>query len=242
MRLVSKYKNYTRVKIFSKFIPDRISKFKRPKWKKVLRLKKLFFKKKLKRGKKKKRKVYIYNPLKKSLRIKKWHRLKSFYREGLNLKRRFDVLFDNQFSIKNYKKISLKLQKNFRVNSFLLKFLVKPLFRLDILLWKLKFFSSSYESSQYIKKGFVFINSSKLLNNQYILSYGDIVQLNGNFLDKRFYTLPKINSFFNFIEFDYYNKSFIVIKNFEDYFSDYCMLLFHKRLNLKKFLKYVKSK
>lgn len=108
--------------------------------------------------------------------------------------------------------------------------LIKPEFRLDILLWRLKIFSSPYLARFAIQKKLILVNHM-VINKQFQKYYfkvfvdkGDIISLNLNFkydyqINKNFYFtslyLPSI------FELDYYTTTIILLKtlsnlNFND--------------------------
>ena len=103
----------------------------------------------------------------------------------------------------------------------LLNYLVKPLFRIDILLSRLHLFSSSYQARQFISNGYVKVNEKKVSGNL-SLKKGDIIsfnfskiQSNLNFLNF-FQRLLNNNLFYSFIEIDYYTKTIVILKNVGD--------------------------
>ena len=81
--------------------------------------------------------------------------------------------FDSSVKISSLKK-GLKASSGKITKDLLLNFLVKPLFRIDILLSRLHFFSSSYQARQFISNGFVKINGKKV-NGNFLLKKGDII-------------------------------------------------------------------
>ena len=110
---------------------------------------------------------------------------------------------------------------------------------MDILLWRLNVFKSSYQASQFINNNNVLVNGV-ISNNCIFLKKGDIITLSNNLLNLEFDNNDK--NIFSFVEIDYYTNNIIVLKdfdqlNFEDFF-----FFFNKTINLKKFIDYIKVK
>jgi ribosomal protein S4 len=108
-----------------------------------------------------------------------------------------------------------------------MKCLVKPEYWIDILLWKLRFFNSSYEARQQIYNGVILLNNKNILGNVYLKS-GDIItfknffKLNIELNNKYFLNNQKI---YSFVEIDYYTNTIIIIKDFfELELNDLCLL------------------
>ena len=126
--------------------------------------------------------------------------------------------FNGCFSIKNFKKISLS--STFK-NNLILMFM-KPEFRLDILLWRLKIFISPYLARFAFQKNYISINNNSILNTtlkQYYtrtLKGTPLISLNTKVKysykqNLRYFT----KSFFisTFFELDYYLGNIIILKN-----------------------------
>jgi ribosomal protein S4 len=225
MRLINKYKNFSNNNTFLKSFPfSRLLKFKRPKWHRVQQLlkKKFFFKKK------------IYNNILLKARSKKWEKLNLYYKEGLLLKRAILLNFDNSLSIKYFKKHLLK--KSLTTLNVFLKTLIKPFFKLDILLWKLCFFNSTFEAKQAFLNNQISINSVKIKKTLF-LSKGDIIKL--GFLNKKIRPL-NLNFLNSFIEVDYYTNTIVILKDLEEINVNDTHFFFKENIPLKKFLDYVR--
>ena len=177
MRISKKYQIYIKIRNFLKKIPyPKLLKFKRPKWHKIqILIKKELGKKKnfnQKHNKKKTlRKSQItehYSNLTFKLRYKFWEKIKSFYKEGLQIKNTIWAFFDSGLSIKFFKK-QIRLKDNFATKkNFVLSCLIKPLMRVDFLLWRFKFFKSCYEIQQCIFNSKVMINNKIITKNVYL--------------------------------------------------------------------------
>lgn len=173
-----------------------------------------------------------------------WGRIKSSYRNSVKLKRNLYSLFDNSVTNSFFKK-SLALKKNFSTEEIIRICLLKLEFRLDILLWRLNFFSSSFQARQSISENEIIINNKKVLGNIF-LKKGDIIYFNTS----KSLTQFKINNFLNnysinevfqtFIEVDYYSKTIVIIKDFKDLNVEDLNILMPKHFDIKKFLYFMK--
>ena len=123
--------------------------------------------------------------------------------------------------------------------------MIKKFFRLDLLLWKLKIFSSPYESRQYIKNNVILVNN-KSSYEAYFLKKGDIIKF------KSFSLLNYKNKILNnkgfdflqsFIEIDYYTNCIIILKDLNTFsIEDFFLILYNQSINLKYLLYYIKIK
>jgi ribosomal protein S4 len=233
MRFLNKYKNFQNLKTIPNLVSNRVLNFKRPKWKKI---QKNFKRKKIK---------FIDIFLQKAT-YKNWNKVKKTYKKGLDLKRYLDILSDVKFSISYYKKF-LSNQNNslFFIKNLVFNFLVKKFFRLDLLLWKLKIFSSPYESRQNIKNSFILVNN-KSSYESYFLKKGDIIKFK-LFSLLTYNTKISNNKGFDFlqsfIEIDYYTNCIIILKDLNTFsIEDFFLILHNQSINLKHLLYYIKIK
>jgi ribosomal protein S4 len=233
MRFLNKYKNFQNLKTIPNLVSNRVLNFKRPKWKKI---QKNFKRKKIK---------FIDIFLQKAT-YKNWNKVKKTYKKGLDLKRYLDILSDVKFSISYYKKF-LSNQNNslFFIKNLVFNFLVKKFFRLDLLLWKLKIFSSPYESRQNIKNSFILVNN-KSSSELYFLKKGDIIKFK-LFSLLTYNTKISNNKGFDFlqsfIEIDYYTNCIIILKDLNTFsIEDFFLILHNQSINLKHLLYYIKIK
>ena len=233
MRFLNKYKNFQSLKTIPNLVSNRVLNFKRPKWKKI---QKNFKRKKIK---------FVDIFLQKAT-YKNWNKVKKTYKKGLELKRYLDILSDVKFSISHYKKfLSNQTNSLFFTKNLVFNFLIKKFFRLDLLLWKLKIFSSPYESRQYIKNNVILVNN-KSSYEAYFLKKGDIIKF------KSFSLLNYKNKILNnkgfdflqsFIEIDYYTNCIIILKDLNTFsIEDFFLILYNQSINLKYLLYYIKIK
>jgi ribosomal protein S4 len=233
MRFLNKYKNFQSLKTIPNLVSNRVLNFKRPKWKKI---QKNFKRKKIK---------FVDIFLQKAT-YKNWNKVKKTYKKGLELKRYLDILSDVKFSISYYKKfLSNQTNSLFFTKNLVFNFLIKKFFRLDLLLWKLKIFSSPYESRQYIKNNVILVNN-KSSYEVYFLKKGDIIKF------KSFSLLNYKNKILNnkgfdflqsFIEIDYYTNCIIILKDLNTFsIEDFFLILYNQSINLKYLLYYIKIK
>lgn len=123
---------------------------------------------------------------------------------------------------------------------------VRPLFRLDIFLTTLYIFKSVYAARQIINCGFVLVNGVVVFAN-YQLQKNDIITFNST--DSYTHIINRIirqqalgyYRLFNFIEYDYYTKSFIILRDYRT-LSLVDISLFRKSGRLDRLLTYCRSK
>ena len=182
------------------------------------------------------------------IKVKRWDFIRKSYKSGLELKRYYYHLFDYTVRNKILKRIYLNESKKYNEDKFITTglYLLKPIFRLDILLWSLGFFHSVYEARNYIFSKNIFLNSNKSPQPGNILNSGDIISLlnfkkNLNFKKiiqkKKFFK----KQFYFFCEIDYYTKTIIIINDFLNIIKSYDNpQVFFKKLDIRKFVTYLK--
>ena len=224
MQPTSKYKIYKQLKYIPiDNLPSRIEKFKRPCWKIVQKLNS----KVLTRAKKKKNfsnnTIFLNS-------VKKWYQLNKKFSTNLLLKRQYYQQFNYALGLKFFKKYIFL--KNSKVSKSLVAyFLIKPKFRLDILLYFLNFFTSISMAQQEVIKKNVYVNNT-LVSSNYFVKKGDIITF-----DVKFINSIKINAKQNvlsFLEIDYYTKTIVIIKNLEELTENDICTMNTKYFDVKK--------
>lgn len=230
MRNVKKYKQYSKNKELSVNIPSRILKFNRPKWK--------FFQKKLDQFNKPS--GSFINPLVRKASDRYWDKSTDYFRDGIQLKRYLMNSYDASIKTAFLKKGS---EKKKTVKSLLLNFLVKPVYRVDILLSRLHFFYSLYQTRQFIKYGIILINGKKV-DISYVLKKGDVISFN---LKKTYKHLKfkeistkflNNNAIYSFIELDLYTNSLVILKDIDELTQGDLNLLVTDYFDLYKLINY----
>lgn len=241
---LKKYKVYSKMRSvfsYSEF-PARLLKFKRSKWKNwklnyYKNLKKEFYKKlKEKKKKKKYRKLKILrNFLALKIRSKFFERFSKTYKSGLLTKNSLDQYFNGALDLKFFKHQVLAKKK------ILNKLLVRPYYKLDILLWKLRFFSSAKQALHNIKNKKILVNN-ELTNKNFFLKKGDIIKvlIKKNGLIKN--TVLKKSILIPFCEVDYYAYNIVIIQNSTDLDEKSLSLIFRDTIELQSFIYYIKKK
>jgi hypothetical protein len=149
-------------------------------------------------------------------------RYRYFFKNLLFMKSTVLKYFNGCFSVKFFKKLSLT--SIYKQN--LISFFIKPEFRLDILLWRLKFFISPYLARFAFQKNLIFINNNltfsfyffkqhfkrclkgiQLISLKSELKYSFNINLN-HFVKSLFLS--------TFLEIDYYLGNVIILKNFKN--------------------------
>jgi len=229
MRFYKKYKNYYKITSFFKTFPvSRILKFNRPKWKKL----QLFLNTKIGTQ----QTFFNHSILK--VNYKHWDKLKNNYKDGLNIKSAICNLFDNSVSTQFFKKEFLSSTK-FLTKNLIASSLFKLLYRIDILLWKLNFFESSFQARQAINNSNVLVNNKKVGSTSFVTK-GDTISLIN--------VVPVLKSkknptfLYSFLEVDYYSNTVVIIKDLFQLSLEDSSLLSREVISIKKFIDYIKTK
>jgi ribosomal protein S4 len=243
MRKENKYKVYKVSGIRLQKFPLRILKFRRPKWNPLQKLLKgnLITQRRFKQTKqsfflKKKIKTSLINSFLIKKDVKRWAKVKNYYKTGFKYKNILHNIFDHSIKFTFLKKKSRKLSLK---KDFILNYLVYPTFRLDILLWNLNFFASSFQARQVINNHEILLNGKSVKSNVFVKK-GDIITFKNN--SDEIYTynqiverFSKTKKFLTFIEIDYYTKTIIVLKDYKELSLEDLYLLIIDSLDLKIF-------
>jgi ribosomal protein S4 len=161
------------------------------------------------------------------------------FRNVLHLRNCIHQYFDGVFSNSFFKK---ELEKKITFLDFIRHSFVKPEFRLDVLLWRLNFFSSPYSARIAIVKNQVCINNV-FVKFSYFLKQGDVVvvntSLNLNYLHSLKLTKFSLNPF---VEVDYYSNTFIVLQDYSSMSVDTFPCIIRQPFKVSAFLSYLKLK
>lgn len=181
------------------------------------------------------------------VKTRRWDFTRKLYKNGLELKRYYYHIFDHAIRNKTLKRIRLQDSKKHNENNFINTslYLTKPNFRLDILLWVLGFSNSVYEARNLIfSRNFCLNeNHNPSPNNQ--VCAGDLISsafrknLTFKKIEKKKVDLQSKFSFF--CEVDYYAKNVIITNDFSGLLkSSENPQVFHKKLDIRKFISYLK--
>lgn len=225
MRLKNKYKTYYQTGSAPESFHKRIINFKRPKWN---RLQKMISDPKYTK------KALINNLCIKS-NFKSWDKVKTYYKLGLKNKNVVCNYFDNAVGAKHINR-SLKDSKNHQLQDNFLECVVKPEFRIDILLARLGFFATSFQARQYIFSGNVFVND-KVVSGNFFVKKGDLISISNSIkpnVGKNFKCLSPTKRVLTFAEIDYYTNTVVITKNLNDLHLEDIYLLSVNQCELKK--------
>lgn len=163
---------------------------------------------------------FFFNFMRVTTKISSWNRLRFNFKETLWMK--FSVLkyFNFCFSTAFFKRLYLK--KKSRIYNLSLTF-VKPEYRLDLVLWRLKFFVSPYVARAAIRTSLVKvlakINDSHTVSSysQYFVKGGDLIKINIKNFNFKKNLLHFARSIYlpSFLEVDYYTNTILILKNFK---------------------------
>lgn len=142
-----------------------------------------------------------------SCRTKRWNRLRFFYKNALQAKRLLQQYFDRKLTRSYYSSFSYKRKSAHLLTTTLLR----PEFRLDVLLWRARVFKSPYAAENGIKGHLVTVNE-KVARLKYVAKAGDVVSVKGRSNYKASnsrYILPPALA--PFVEVDYYSNEIVVL-------------------------------
>lgn len=235
MRLRSKYKGYNQLAQVPERFALRILKFKNTKWKKIQTI----------LSKSLKNKKSFNENLSMKVPYKMWEKINNYYKDGNKLKNLVFNLYDKAVSPSYFRSVFKTQSQSSKIKNMYLNLMIKPEFRLDILLWKLNFFKSSYHSRQAINENKITVNNKFVLGN-FFLSKGDVVSFEKDF-DVNLFNLQKNqndnslgDTVFSFVEIDYYSNSIVVVKDLKELTVDDFYLLIHESYNLLKIKDYIR--
>jgi hypothetical protein len=253
MRKYNKFNFVNKFYIFPYFFHNRILKFKRPKWvaaknkitnltaqitKLAQKKKKSFLLKNRTELKSNLLKVFFFNFVATISKVNSWQRLRFFYKESLLMKNAVRKYFDGQYSLAYFK----RLVKKPRLRSFTLaSVFIRPEFRLDILLWRLKIFTSVFLAKFAIRNQQIFVNGL-IKNYDVVLGAGDVIkfsQIRTYNLRKYFLKYFKVTFIPSFIELDFYTNTIVVLKSFNHLKIKEFSSVIKEPLSLHKFKHYI---
>lgn len=218
MRFLNTYKPHEHYASAPRKLPTRVAKFKKSKWASIK--KKLWIRKWQWNRSRTARRKYIapnkYTDFFKVHIAKKKLYLRNAYKLKLQTKKYILSLYDNAI------KIALNNDIKYR-RELLCYHFTRPLFRIDILLWYLKLFTSSAEARLFLNSNNVFVNN-KVVKSNYHVKRGDVITMEpfSQYLERKnciwriTAKYKKSRNFFPFLELDYYTNTFIVMKSWND--------------------------
>jgi ribosomal protein S4 len=167
-----------------------------------------------------------------------WSNQRWFFKENLLMKSSVTKYFDNGFSLAFFKKQLVKNRKRaYSISSIF----ARPEFRVDVLLWRLKYFNSIYLAQRGIKTGQIFVNNKCITSNLF-LKQGDVLNIRFNTfysfknnLAKRF----KVVFIPSFVEVDYYSNTVIILKNYFNFIGIDLNTVIKEPLCFYKFKNYI---
>ena len=230
MRLDKKYKKFSKLNTSETLFSEKILNFKRSKWKNAQKNIRLSSKIGYKRRS---------NPFICKLPSREVENIQRSYKQGLDLKSSLILSFDKAIRSSSIKKeLSYKLNKS--TKDVLANCLIKPLFRIDILLWKLNFFKTSFQARQFINERKILINSKPFKSN-YFVKKGDIITFrtgvkNNLFLDT---VLESNINLYSFVEFDNLLKTIVIIKDLDEFSSEDISLVVKNFFDINKLKNYI---
>lgn len=163
--------------------------------------------------------------------------LRKFYKETKILKKYLESLYGYPVKIKRKQSPYV----NYKIDAYRY-YILRHWLRVDVLLWYLNLFPSTYETRQYINNQSILVNGKKIKGNYY-LKKGDIItiDLNVNLNSYNRFTILKnkyVNdiNIFPFLEFDYFTNTIVVLKNYNELTYEDMSWLIDKNIQLTQLL------
>jgi ribosomal protein S4 len=143
---------------------------------------------------------------------KYWVKLKKTYKNDLLTKKLWLNSYDSNANPNFIKK---KMQKISDRKEALKIFFLSFEFRVDVLLWNLKYFLSTYEASNFIKNGHVLVNGVRISSTIYLKEGDKVTFINFNKILKRNYLKynPNHKIYNGLVEIDYYTNTILILKD-----------------------------
>jgi len=167
------------------------------------------------------------------IRLRKRFYLSKVFSKKLHTRKYIASLYDGNVSKKK------QMKEKFTSRRILMSsILVKPMFKIDNILWYLDLFPSPWAARHAVNNGYVSINNKKIKLN-YIIKSGDLITLQLPIKAEEFNaykTIKKkfwrINNLLPFMECDYFTNTFIVLKGWDDLSENDLTLMFPGRRNI----------
>lgn len=243
MKKLKRYHIFIRSNFCLSQFPLRILKFKKQKWLPLIaQLKKNL--KPLNWKKKKSSKLKVFQIALKNISVTyapraRWFKIKRSYQSETCTKRLLYIYYQKALTRKAFRKEtqSTKLKGKGQKTVGLL---VKPLYRIDILLYFLNFFFSVYQAKQFLARGKLLLNNN-LVKSPIFLQHGNLLSIKSNvdinnllvsLLRKQKSPQKKV---FTFLEVDYYTKALIIVNTLSNLTSKDLTSLLETRIRVKSF-------
>lgn len=183
------------------------------------------------------RKNFFFQHSRTFCKKKRWDYFSKRFKNNLIARNLANSFFDGVASNSSFKK-GLYLKS---ATSVLYYNYIKPIFRLDVLLWKLNFFTSPYEARISILKKKVTLNDD-YKSFAYIVKGGDVINISDDVNIQKNYSNKLLLFFFNsWVEVDYFSKTVVVLQDFTNLTTSSIPNLIRFPLSLYKHLNYLRK-
>lgn len=217
MKKINKYKLYNKTIALSRY-PNRILKFKRPKW---LKLKSLIQANST-------RSFAIYDLLSSKINDGVWDKINKYHKKKLLA----NLIFKLQFKSKN-----LSTKNLYNTRNLLLDKYFKNYYQSGTLLYFLDYYSTKIQAQQKIHFGNLYLNGSlSCVNNS--LQKGDILSVLDSDLNlsKNLEKYSADSSFLTYLEVDDYSQNIVLVKGLNDLTSEDFYLMNSEYVNLNNLI------
>ena len=219
MRLNPKLKVYLKTNTIYSSIPSKALNFKKPKWKIIKKI----YKKCLTRQS-------FINHFKICPQFKRWQKLNKQNHKIFRTRRIIEQAYDQSIKQKEISKLKKKL-KNLTYTNIVKNIFLKNEYRIDILLWKVLFTASLYQTRQLINSNKIHVNNHSTICNYYVKK-GDIISIDALYKTRaNKIRLKKLVRFNPFLEIDHFTGTILIIKNLNEITLQDLSLIMPKRLN-----------
>lgn len=166
--------------------------------------------------------------------IKNWTRNNLYYKSSLLLQKYYYLLYDSNIAYKTLKKFVFAKKKQKGITE-IFQTIFGLEFRVDVLLWKLRFFKSTFEARTFINTKLIQVNSKSIKGN-HILKKGDIITFHDNlYLAENLARLKKNFLLQNFFEVNFYSNTIIILQSPDEIDLATSMFQLRKYFDIFKF-------
>lgn len=165
---------------------------------------------------------------------KRWQKFKFFYKNSLEQQKSYRQLLDCCLSYGNLKKNFFNSSNMTSYEGFY-RSLTQFEFRLDILLYRLRYFRSTSQASLLINSKFIKVNL-KCVKGHFLLRCGDIVTFDSQInLLSNLRSIQKSIIFKRFVEIDLYSSTIVVLSSINDIRAFDFLTFIQRPFNLNRF-------
>lgn len=168
-----------------------------------------------------------------------WNRRHKEYANSLALKNKLSSYFDGGFTNKFFRN---EIEHTKEYNGLIGSLLVKPEFRIDVLLWRLQFFPTLYAARIAFRSNLVLVNGKHISFNSFV-KQGDVIKINTTFnFRENLNQKLKMVHYCPFVEVDYYLNTIVVLATPTSLSAPILPLIVREKFNCYSLKNYIRNK